>query len=282
MGLPMARRLGRAGLRLVVHDLSRAAVDAVLDAGTIEAAPEIRSVVAASDILITCLPHPQIVEQVYADVDKRGLLACDCSTVGPSLAVGLNRRLAERGVQYVECPMLGAPEQAARGELFLVLSGDPAALGRLEPLLGVLGRGHRYVGGPGQASLMKVVQNGLGLVQAAAIAEALSILAKAGADLKAWCEVVSEGHGMADTPLFRAKAPAMLEPDPVVKGTLRIGAKDIRLACDLARELGVGAPLLEDTDAVLQSALALGLGEADLATLARAVEQRAGVSFTEG
>jgi 3-hydroxyisobutyrate dehydrogenase-like beta-hydroxyacid dehydrogenase len=280
MGLPMARRLGRAGFRLAVYDRSRAAVDAVLDAGAIEAAAGPRAVAAASDILITCLPHPAIVEQVYTEVDKRGLLACDCSTVGPGLAVELNRRLAERGVQYVECPMLGAPEQAASGELFLVLSGDPTAVVRLEPLLGVVGRGHRHVGGPGRASLMKVVQNGLGLVQAVAIAEALSILAKAGVDLKAWCEIVSEGHGMADTPLFRAKAPAMLEPDPAVKATLRIGAKDIRLACDLAKELGVGAPLLEDTAAILQSAMALGLGEADLAALARAVEQRAGVSFT--
>jgi 3-hydroxyisobutyrate dehydrogenase len=124
------------------------------------------------------------------------------------------------------------------------------------------------------------VQNGLGLVQAVAIGEALSILAKAGADLATFCEVVAAGHGMADTPLFRAKASAMLDEKPTVVGALRIGAKDIGLALALAAEEGVPAPLLQETAQVLQDAMQMGLGESDLAALARAVERRAGVSFS--
>ena len=66
---------------------------------------------------------------------------------------------------------------------------------------------------------------------------------------------------------------------PPTMGTLRIGAKDIDLACALAAEAGVPAPLLQATAQVLQEAMRLGLGEADLAALARAIERRAGVSF---
>jgi 3-hydroxyisobutyrate dehydrogenase-like beta-hydroxyacid dehydrogenase len=62
-------------------------------------------------------------------------------------------------------------------------------------------------------------------------------------------------------------------------GKLRIGAKDIGLACALADELGVPAPLLQETAQVLQDAMQMGLGERDLAALARAIERRAGVSF---
>jgi len=280
MGLPMARRLARAGFRLVLFDVNAAAVDQVVAEGKAERATGPRSLVEASDILITCLPNPQAVEAVYAEVAKSGLLACDCSTVGPRLAVRLHDQLAARGVRYLECPMLGAPAQAASGELFLILSGDEAATHELRPIFDVISRGQRYVGGPGQASLIKVVQNGLGLVQAVAIGEALSVLAKAGADLETFCEVVVEGHGMADTPLFRAKAKAMLEAEPPVMGALRIGAKDIGLACALAAEDGVPAPLLQHTADVLQSAMQMGLGEADLAALARAIERRAGVTFT--
>jgi 3-hydroxyisobutyrate dehydrogenase len=263
-----------------VFDVNPAAAKSVRAEGAVEAAADPQALVEASDILLTCLPNPRVVEAVYAEVAKPGLLACDCSTVGPRLAMRLHDRLAARGVRYLECPMLGAPAQAADGTLFLILSGDEAAPRELQPILDVLSRGQRYVGGPGEASLIKVVQNGLGLVQAVAIGEALSVLAKAGADLKTFCEVVAEGHGMADTPLFRAKAKAMLEAEPPVMGALRIGAKDIGLACALAAEEGVSAPLLQHTADVLQSAMQMGLGEADLAALARAVERRAGVTFS--
>jgi 3-hydroxyisobutyrate dehydrogenase len=281
MGLPIACRLARAGFRLVAFDTDRQAVETVLAESGVQGAASPRAVVEASDILITCLPNPQVVEAVYREIARPGLLACDCSTIGPALAIRLHEELAARGVRYLECPMLGAPAQAASGALFLILSGDEAAASKLAPIFDVISRGRRFVGPPGQASLIKVVQNGLGLVQGVAIGEALSILAKAGADLATFCEVVVEGGGMAASPLFRAKAKTMLEAEPQVLAKLRIGAKDIALACALADEQGVPAPLLRETAQVLQDAMQMGLGESDFATLARAVERRAGVSFTE-
>jgi 3-hydroxyisobutyrate dehydrogenase-like beta-hydroxyacid dehydrogenase len=280
MGLPIAIRLARAGLRLAAFDVDPRAVEAALGEGAMRGTASPREAALASDVLITCLPNPAAVEAVYGEVAKPGLLACDCSTIGPTLAIRLHGELAARGVRYVEGPMLGAPAHAGSGELFLILSGDEAAASELGPILDVISRGRRFVGGPGQASRIKVVQNGLGLVQAVAIGEALSILAKAGADLATFCEVVAAGHGMADTPLFRAKASAMLDEKPPVVGALRIGAKDIGLALALAAEEDVPAPLLQEAAQVLQDAMRMGLGESDLAALARAVERRAGVSFS--
>jgi 3-hydroxyisobutyrate dehydrogenase-like beta-hydroxyacid dehydrogenase len=72
----------------------------------------------------------------------------------------------------------------------------------------------------------------------------------------------------------------MLDPNTPNRGALRIGAKDIGLACGLAAELEVPAPLFDDAMKVLHDALAMGLGEVDLAALARAVERRAGVSIS--
>lgn len=281
MGLPVARRLASAGHRLVVHDLDPAAVAAAQGMGAAPAA-DAGAVAGRCDLLMTCLPNPDAVQQVYRAVDRAGLLACDLSTIGPSLAIRLHGELAGRGVRYLECPMLGGIDEAADGRLFLILAGDPADVAEIEPLLGHFGRAWRYVGGPGSASRMKVVQNGLGLVQLAAIAEALAILARAGADLAAWCEVVAAGHGMADTPLFRAKAPEMLKSEPALKGLLRIAAKDIGLAAALAGELGVDAPLFRDAETMFRRAMAMGLGEADLAAIARAVEDRTDTSLSGG
>jgi 3-hydroxyisobutyrate dehydrogenase-like beta-hydroxyacid dehydrogenase len=282
MGLPIACRLARAGFRLVAFDTDPQAVEEALAEGDVQGAASPAAVVEASDVLITCLPHPHVVAAVYGEIAKPGLLACDCSTIGPTLAIRLHQELAARGVRYLECPMLGAPAQAAAGELFLILSGDAVAASELAPIFDAISRGRRFVGPPGQASRIKVVQNGLGLIQAVAIGEALSILAKAGADLATFCEVVAEGGGMAASPLFRAKAKVMLEAEPQVLAKLRIGAKDIALACALADEQGVPAPLLRETARVLQDAMQMGLGESDFAMLARAVERRAGVSFTGG
>jgi 3-hydroxyisobutyrate dehydrogenase-like beta-hydroxyacid dehydrogenase len=274
MGMPMALRLAAAGHRLLAHDRDPALTAVAGARDGIEPAERAAAVAGGCEVLFTCLPNPSAVEAVYEEIAgariKGGrLLAGDCSTIGPSLATGLQRRLAAAGVGYVECPMLGGAAEAASGQLFFIVSGAEGDAAPLLPLLALLGRGHRRVGGPGNASRFKVVQNGLGLVQLAAIAEALTILARADADLATFCEVVAAGHGMADSPLFRAKAPRMLEAEPEAKGRLRIGAKDIGLAAALARELGLDAPLFERAAALFAEAMANGFGEADIGAVAR-------------
>jgi len=285
MGMPMARRLAAAGHGLLVYDRDPALATQAAASEGITAAAGVGAVAAGCEQLFTCLPNPGAVEAVYKEIAGArgaagGLPAGDCSTIGPGLAIRLHERLAASGVRYVECPMLGGAGEAASGELFFIVSGAEDEIAPLLPLLAVLGRGHRFVGAPGNASRFKVVQNGLGLVQLAAIAEALAILAKAGADLRAFCEVVAAGHGMADTPLFRAKAPLMLAAEPEARGRLRIGAKDIGLAAALAREVGLAAPLFERAEELFADAMAQGLSEADIAAVARALERRTGVTLS--
>ena len=283
MGMPMARRLAGAGHRLIVSDTDPAARQRAGDVAGVEVAPGAGAVIAGvGEVGITCLPDPADVEAVYGGIARAGLLCCDCSTVGPTLAVRLHGRLRGLGSRYVECPVLGGADEAAGGRLFAVLSGAPEDVERLGPLLDVLARDRRYVGAPGNASRIKVVQNGLGLVQLAAIAEALAIVARDGGDLATFVEVVGMGGGMADTPLFRAKAPLMLDPDAPARGKLRIGAKDIGLARALAEEVGVEAPLFAAAARVFEAAMAAGLGEGEVAAVARVVEGRARACRCEG
>ena len=80
-------------------------------------------------------------------------------------------------------------------------------------------------------------------VQWAGMVEALGMIAKAGSDAGAWYDVVTNGGGMAGTPLFAAQARKILSGDLSFVAFLRVGAKDIRLACEQARELGFDWPL---------------------------------------
>ena len=272
MGAPIARRLAAAGHPLLVHDVSPAAAASVPGAAVAATAAE---VVEGVDLLLTCLPSPEAVEAVYAEVAKPGLVAGDLSTIDPELARRLHASLAERGVAFAECPMLGGVAQAEAGELLLVLSGPQQACRRLEPLFGAIARAWRHVGGPGTASLFKTVQNGLGLAQLVAIAEALTLVERAGADPAAFVEVVNAGRGMAASPLFAARAPMMLDPDAVPNGALRIAAKDAALASATARRLGLDASLLASTEALFAAALEAGLGERDISAVIRVVRERA-------
>lgn len=271
MGAPIARRLAAAGYRLLVHDTSPAAAASVPGATVAATAGE---VVAGADMLLTCLPSPEAVEAVYAGVAKPGLVAGDLSTIDPDLARRLHARLADRGIAFAECPMLGGVEQARDGQLFLVLSGPEEAFRRLEPLFGHIARGWRHVGGPGIASLFKTVQNGLGLAQLVAIAEALTLVERAGADPAAFVEIVNAGRGMAASPLFAARSPMMLDQDAAPNGALRIAAKDAALAAVTTRRLGLGGSLLASTEASFAAAVVAGLGERDISAVIDVIRGR--------
>ncbi|MEZ5864042.1 MAG: NAD(P)-dependent oxidoreductase [Geminicoccaceae bacterium] len=273
MGLPFARHLGTAGHRVIVYDRDAAVRARAADAG-LEVASGIADIVRDAAIVFTCLPNPAAVREVYAGIGRPGQLAVDNSTVGPDLARQLHAELAAKGAAYVECPMLGGVGEAEAGKLFLIVSGDAADVERALPLVLVAARDHRVVGGPGTASLFKTVQNGLGLVQMTAIAEALAMVAAGGGDLDRFIDVVGAGGGMAATPLFRTKAPLMRDPKAKAVGQFYIGAKDAGLAAALAAAQGLDLPLFAASDSAWREGMAAGLANADVSAVARVIEAR--------
>lgn len=277
MGAPVARRLAAAGWPVAVLDRDPTRVAALCGLAPIAPATDLRELEREADILLTCLPSEKAVEEVAGALGRPGLLLLDLSTIRPSTARRLHGGLARRGIHHVECPMLQGPREAAEGTLFLVVSGEPADVERIRPLLPVIGSDWRIVGGPGAASRIKTVQSGLGLVQLAAIAEALVLVAADGGELDTFIEVVGAGGGMAATPLFRAEAPLMRERTSAAAVSLRIGAKDSALAAALAEELGLDLPLFRHVAELFRAALGAGLAEADVAAIARVVERGTGI-----
>lgn len=280
MGLPFAAHLAKAGHDVLGWDVDEASRARAATRG-VALAESLHGAVDHAELLFTCLPNPTAVEAVYAHVTRDGLVACDNSTVGPALAKRLQAELGERGVGYVECPMLGGVSEAEAGSLFLLISGDSADVERVLPVACVAAREHRVVGAPGEASLFKTVQNGLGHVQATAIAEALALVAAAGGDVDRFIDVVGAGGGMASTSLFRARAPMMRDPSMPAVGTLYIAAKDAGLAASLAEDVDHEAPMFRRASAVYQEALAKGLSHEDMASIARVIEAETGARIAK-
>lgn len=271
MGLPVAGHIGAAGHQVLVFDQSEAVLDKARKVG-FKTASSLVECIEASDFVFTCLPSEQAVQEVYGQINKPGLICCDNSTITPLLARALHTQLAAQKIAYVECPMLGGIYEAQAGTLFLIISGSDADIDAVLPLATVAARDYRRVGGSGNASLFKTVQNGLGHVQMVGIAEALALVSAAGGDIEQFIDVVGAGGGMAATPLFRSRAPMMRDLPEDSVGKLYIAAKDAGLAQKLSDELELDLPLLKGAAAVYQKALEMGLAEQDMAAIIRVME----------
>jgi len=273
MGLPMASRLAALdGYDLTTFDVGPARCPGAAAAGSVaELASRARCV-------FTCLPSEAVVRAVYLGPD--GLFAnsgsievtCDFSTISPELAVELAAVAAQAGIRHVEAPMIGGVPEATGGTLFLAAAADGAQSlddlpAPLPALLPTLSRKTMVVGAPGTAARMKVVQNGLGLVQLVGIAEALATCRRIGIDPRLFADFVIEAKGMAGRVLFAETAPKMLDAPEVSTASVAVAAKDSRLFADLSAALG--NDLVSQAAAEQMARAAAAFGDADYTQIIR-------------
>lgn len=282
MGGPMATNLAKAGVRLVVHDASPAATAAVAALPGVAVAQSPEEVARQVTALFTCLPNDEIVRTVYLGArgvragGRPGLVTCDCSTVSPGVTADVQAALAAAGIHHLDTPMLGSQPQAVSGEIFFIVGGAPDKLDAVAPYLAIMGKRHMHVGGPGMANRVKLVHNGLAAAVSVAVAEALAVAVQSGVDPYTFDEVVRTGGGMAYGTYFERRARRILDGDFSPTFTAALMLKDVGLALDLARSVGVPAPVLEETKRAYTEAVAGGAGPEDFSAVTRVVEKRIG------
>ncbi|HEU4438922.1 MAG TPA: NAD(P)-dependent oxidoreductase [Methylomirabilota bacterium] len=282
MGLPMATNLAKGGVPLVVHDASAAARAAAAKLPGATAAASVTQVAEQSAVLFTCLPNDAIVREVYlgaggiASAAKAGLVTCDCSTVSPGVTTALHAALKSRGVDHMDTPMLGSQPQAVEGQIFFIVGGEAARVATIAPYLEIMGKMHMYVGGPSMANRVKLIHNGLAAATAVAVAEALAVCVQSGVDPMTFYDVVRNGGGMAFGTYFERRAKRIFEGEFSPTFMLELMRKDAGLALDLARAVGVPAPVLEETKRTYDEALDSGWGREDFSAVTHVVEKRIG------
>jgi 3-hydroxyisobutyrate dehydrogenase len=284
MGASMAANLQKAGHRLVVSDLRRDAADRHLAAGAQWAATP-REVAAAADVVFTSLPGPPEVEAVA--LGREGLVEgmrpdaawFDLSTNSPALIRRLHARFAERGLHLLDAPVSGGPKGAASGRLALWVGGDEAVFARHKALLDAIGDQARYVGPIGAGSVAKLVHNCAGYAIQTALAEVFTLGVKAGVEPLALWEAVRQGalgrrrtfDGLIDQFL-----PGVYDPPAFA---LRLAHKDVTLATQLAREIGVPMRLANLALADMTEALNRGWAERDSRVAMALQTERSGVKI---
>lgn len=271
MGGPMALNIIKKGYPLTVYDLSPTAV-ARLSAAGARAAASPREVGAASDVVVTMLPEPAHVEQVVLGSDgvaqglRPGGVVIDMSTIDPYTSQRVGAELRKRGIEMVDSPVGKTSEHAATGTLTLMVGGDPQVIERVKSVLDCMGSETFYCGGPGMGHAMKITNNLLATTIMAANTEALAIGVKCGLTLELMIEVMKTTMAW-NNQLAVAMPKKAFVGDDSPGFMVKLAAKDVRLAVELAKVQGFDALVGAGAQATLERAMAQGYAERDTAAL---------------
>jgi 3-hydroxyisobutyrate dehydrogenase len=275
MGAHMAASLVRAGHQVSGNDLRRVEVPGVAWAATPAQAA------AGAEAVFTSLPGPKEVEGLapaLGDAMKKGAAWFDLTTNSPACVRRVQAQMKARGIDFLDAPVSGGPGGAKSGKLALWVGGERAVYERHEPLLRAIGDQPFYVGPIGAGSVAKLAHNTASFTVQTALAEVFTLGVKAGVEPLALFQAIRQGATGRMRTFDRLVAqylPGTFEPPAFA---LRLAHKDLSLALELAREVGVPMQVAELTRADFEEALRRGWGERDSRTPMLLQDERAGVS----
>jgi len=249
MGEPMAACVARAGHAVTVYDNSpQRAAQVAADHGC-RAAANVAEL-AGAEFVVTMLPTGQIVRDLYlreglAQQLRRGTIAIDMSSSGPTGTRELGAELEAFGITLLDAPVSGGVPRAALGTLSIMIGGDdPTAIERVRPLLGTMGERLFDTGGLGSGHAMKALNNFVAAATFAACAEALLAGQRFGLDPRRMVEILNVSTG-------RNFHTDLVLQEHVVGGKFASGfqlgllAKDVKIAAQLADDVSLDAPLVK-------------------------------------
>lgn len=282
MGGAMALNLRKAGYDLVVHDLRPDAAGPQLAAGATWA-DSVPALGRAVDVVLTSLPGPREAEAVGAELMasmKRGGVWFDLTTNSPTVVRALSARCAERGISMLDAPVSGGPHGAKSGKMALLVGGDERVFNDNRRVLDAIGDQVIYIGAIGAGTVAKLVHNCAGYAIQTAMAEVFTVGVKAGVDpLALWAAVrqCSLGRQRTFDRLGRQFLQGSFDPPDFA---LKLALKDVTLATDLGRELGVPMRVANLAHADMTEALNRGWAERDSRVAMLLQEERAGVQIS--
>jgi 3-hydroxyisobutyrate dehydrogenase-like beta-hydroxyacid dehydrogenase len=277
MGSRIAQNLVNAGYRLRVWNRSRAPVDALARAGARPVATAREAF--SGDAVISMLADDDAVRAVVdglLDGAPKGLVHVNMATISVPLARELAARHQARGLAYVAATVFGRPELAAAGKLTVVAAGDSAAIGRVEPLLDVIGQRTWLMGTqPERANVVKLAGNFMLGAAVEAMAEASALAWRNGIAPADLLDVLT--NGVFTAPAYKLYGELIAKQRYEPAGfRLALLLKDLRLALAAADAVGAPMPLADVVHDALLEGVARGDGNRDVSVLAAVAMRRVG------
>jgi 3-hydroxyisobutyrate dehydrogenase-like beta-hydroxyacid dehydrogenase len=182
---------------------------------------------------------------------RPGSIWADLSTIAPDASVALAERARATGAFFLDCPVSGSPATLAAGQMSVMVGGDRTAFDHIEPVLRAIGPKVTYIGPNGHAILTKVAINLALVVAVTAFAEGVALVEKAGVSREAVVDAALKS--VIASPVIGYRAPLLVE-DTDVFADVELQQKDLVLAQELARRLGMAVPTCAATSEMLNAA----------------------------
>jgi putative dehydrogenase len=267
MGLGMARSLRRAGYHVAVFDVRSEVAQAFAAEGGVACASP-AAVAGACAVLICVVVNAAQTETVLfgeggaAAAMTAGSVFVMCSTVDPGWSVALEKRLAEKGILYLDAPISGGSARAAKGEITMMTSGHPDAYAKVGGALDAMAaKVYRLGDEAGNGSKVKIINQLLAGVHIAAAAEAMALGLREGVDPAALYEVIT--HSAGNSWMFENRMAHVLAADYTPLSAVDIFVKDLGLVLDTARASKFPLPLASTAHQMFLQASSSGYGRED-------------------
>jgi 3-hydroxyisobutyrate dehydrogenase len=283
MGGPMCGHLAAAGFSVSAFDLDAQAVARAVDAGAVAAA-DVAGCVRGAEVLITMLPAPPQVEQVLLGSGgaiaamEPGSLAIDMSTSSTAVGARVVGAARERGIEVLDAPVAGQSIRARAGTLAIYVGGPRDAFERALPLFQAMGDPDRifHLGSHGAGYTVKLLLNLLWFIESVAVSEVLSVGVRAGVSLEALHGALV---GSPANSVFLERDVRMVLDDGDYDDAfpMRLVTKDLGLAVDLAREVGLPVELSALVEQIHRRVRAAYGDEAGEISVVRLYEDLAGI-----
>jgi 3-hydroxyisobutyrate dehydrogenase len=276
MGWPMAANLARAGfdLSLWTHSEGKAERFASEHGGRAAGTPQ-EAAEGAEAVITMVVDAPQVEavllgEDGAAEALEPGSICLDMSTIAPTAAQDLGEALDARDLALLEGPVSGSRPKAEDGTLTIMAGGERPVFDRALPLLEAMGELIVLVGPRGHGQMAKVLTNTLGAVNAAAIAEGVRMVERAGIDPDRFLEVAAASASGSTQLTLKAKPMFEGDFEPLFK--LEHMLKDVRACLAEAETLGVDLSLGREAEMLYARAADEGHGGEDFAAVVRATD----------
>ncbi len=284
MGKPMAGHLLKAGHTLRVHSRTYAPVEALAALGAIPCKNP-KEAAERSEIVFLMLPDTPDVEQVLFGPDgvskgaQSGSIVVDMSSISPVETRKFAERLRRQGVEMLDAPVSGGQIGARNATLSIMVGGRPEVFERVKPLFEKMGKNIVHIGGNGDGQICKVANQIVVALTIEAVGEALLLASKAGADVLKVREALL--GGFAQSRILDVHGERMIKRTFQPGFRIRLHQKDLRLALETGKALGVSLPNTETAQELFTAVSASGGADLDHAAMVQALERLANFKIGE-
>jgi 2-hydroxymethylglutarate dehydrogenase len=284
VGSLIAANLLKAGYPLVVFDIDKAKVNALVQQGA-QGSKNIQRLAEGCNIVMTSLPHPSISEEIYlgekglASNAKKRDLFIETSTISLKLVKKIDQMVRKKGAEFIDAGIAGGLEKAAEGKLVIMAGGSKSAIRKAKDIFGVIGSDLFHVGGVGMGMTVKLVNNAISHVNMVGISEAVSLGVKAGVKARILYDIISKSSGNSD--IFQRRfGYRILNRDFKAGMSVELAYKDSELVCEMGRDFKIPMYVTNTAHCIYEWARIEGLGEKDYASIILLWEKLLGIKIS--